>query len=172
MSVNVKQVVDLQSYPSAAFNFSLAIGLYIIRYRRKRLNLPQPAFKAWDAVVIFNIFVNLYLLIMPWYPPATGRFGGDVSFWYATYIVVGIAILLVCGLYYIAWMYVLPQLGKYRVRQEVLALENKEQAHRLVKVPVDELEQWDATHDALGREIGLEARSGSEEKVEVQPDKA
>jgi hypothetical protein len=28
---------------------------------------------------------------MPWYPPAGGQYAGDVSFWYATYAVVGVA---------------------------------------------------------------------------------
>jgi amino acid permease-like protein len=83
-------VVDLQTYPAAAFNFVMAIGLYILRYRRKKLNVPSSDFRAWDVVVIFNVFVNLYLVIMPWYPPAAGRYGGDVTFWYATYVVTGI----------------------------------------------------------------------------------
>jgi hypothetical protein len=33
----------------------------------------------------------VFILAMPWYPPPGGRFGGDVSFWYATYCVVGLA---------------------------------------------------------------------------------
>ena len=56
------------------------------------LNLPRGEFKAWDIVVIFNILVNLYLVVMPWYPPATGRNGGNVSFWYGTSTVTGIAV--------------------------------------------------------------------------------
>jgi Amino acid permease len=90
ISVLILAVVDLQSYPAAAFNFTLAVGLYILRFRRKRLNIPRSQFRAWDVVVIFNIIVNVYLLIMPWYPPAAGRNGGDVSFWYAAYVVTGI----------------------------------------------------------------------------------
>lgn len=68
----------------------MAVGLYIVRYHRKRLNALRSEFRAWDVIVIFNIIVNLYLVIMPWYPPATGRDGGDVTFWYATYVVTGI----------------------------------------------------------------------------------
>jgi hypothetical protein len=92
---------------------------------------------------------------MPWYPPAKGRNGGDVSFWYATYVVVGIAILVICGLYYVAWIYVLPRLGKYRIRQEVLVLDSGAQSHRLIKVSLDQLEEFEATHDAVGREVVL-----------------
>ena len=84
------QVVDIYSYPSAFFNVMMAIGIYLIRWRRSKAGLPRGQFTAWDVAVIFNLLSNLYLLIMPWYPPAAGRYGGDVSFWYATYVVVGI----------------------------------------------------------------------------------
>jgi hypothetical protein len=83
-------VVDLGVYPSTAFNFALAVGLLVLRWRRKRVGLPPSDFRAWTIAVAFSIAANLYLLIMPWYPPSTGKFGGDVSFWYATYCVVGI----------------------------------------------------------------------------------
>jgi amino acid transporter len=89
-------VVDLASYPQALFYFLMAVGLYFVRYRRRqiqqtnRMLLPKPDFRAWDVALIFTIFVNLYLLVMPWYPPAGGATGGDVSFWYATYVVTGI----------------------------------------------------------------------------------
>jgi amino acid transporter len=81
-------IVDLQVYPAAIFNLTLAFGLIFI-HRRKRLGLPRPSFKLWDPVLAFNVLVNLYLVVMPWYPPPGGK--GDVSFWYGTYIVTGIA---------------------------------------------------------------------------------
>lgn len=85
-------VVDLGVYPSSFFHFLLAIGLYFVRYRRKKLGLPRQAsgFKAWEVALLFTIAANFYLLVMPWYPPASGATGGDVSFWYATYVVAGI----------------------------------------------------------------------------------
>ena len=85
-------VVDLQTYPLAVFNLFMAVGLYVVRYRRLKLGLARADFRAWDVSVIFNIAANLFLVIMPWYPPAAGRDGGDVSFWYATYVVVGISV--------------------------------------------------------------------------------
>ncbi len=68
----------------------MASGIFVIRWRRHRLGLSRAAFRAWDVVIVFNILVSIYLLIMPWYPPSGGPFAGDVSFWYATYIVTGI----------------------------------------------------------------------------------
>ncbi len=84
-------VVDLKSYPDAVFYLFMASGLYLIRRRRKRINAERSEFKAWDVAVIFWILIQVFLLVMPWFPPPGGRYGGDVSFWYATYCVVGIA---------------------------------------------------------------------------------
>jgi hypothetical protein len=61
----ITTAVDLGTYPAAAFNFAMALGIFFVRRRRSRLDLPEPDFKAWDIAIIFNIFVNLYLLIMP-----------------------------------------------------------------------------------------------------------
>jgi polyferredoxin len=87
-------VVDLASYPTAFFNFLMAVGIYSVRYRRRKLGVPPPSkghkFQAWHVAVLFTIAVNAYMLIMPWYPPTGGTTGGDVSFWYATYVVTGI----------------------------------------------------------------------------------
>lgn len=68
----------------------LSIGLYLVRLRRSRMNLPRPIFRAWDVMVIFSIVVNVFLLVMPFIPPVGGPYAGDVSFWYATYAVTGI----------------------------------------------------------------------------------
>lgn len=83
-------VTDLQVYPSAFFSLMLSFGLYVVRWRRRKANLPRSAYRAWDPLVIFSILVQLFLMVMPWYPPDGGPFAGDVSFWYATYVVTGV----------------------------------------------------------------------------------
>ncbi|KAK1993376.1 high-affinity methionine permease [Colletotrichum falcatum] len=144
-------VADLQVYPSAFFGFLMSVGLYVVRRRRKRLGLPPPAFRAWDGIVVFNVAKDAYLLVMPWYPPDGGPFAGDVGFWYATYAVAGIGILLGCGVYYWLWICAVPRLKGYEIRQQILELADGAQSHKLVKVPVAELAGWDATHDQAGR---------------------
>ncbi|GJD03996.1 high-affinity methionine permease [Colletotrichum higginsianum] len=146
-------IADLQVYPSAFFGFVMTVGLYVVRWRRKRLSLPRPIFKAWDVIIVFNIVKDVYLLVMPWYPPAGGVFAGDVSFWYATYVVAGIGILLGCGVYYWLWIYAVPKLKGYEIRQQVLELADGAQSHKLIKVPIAELAEWDATHDHVGRPL-------------------
>lgn len=89
---NISAVVDLSVYPTNIFNLLLVTGLLIIRHRRRNLNLPRPEYKAWSLAVGFAIVSNVYLLIAPWYPPSGGANGGDVSFWYGTYLCVGIGL--------------------------------------------------------------------------------
>ncbi|KAK3316876.1 amino acid permease-domain-containing protein [Apodospora peruviana] len=155
-------ISDLSVYPTAFFHLIMGVGIYVVRYRRSRLRLPRAEFKAWDAVVIINILVNLYLLIMPWYPPAGGVYAGDVSFWYATYVVVGIGILIGCAVYYYLFIKFIPKLRGYRFRQEVLRVDsNGATSHKLVKVPMAELAEWDATHDAVGRQTNNHNGAGT-----------
>ncbi|GKT94725.1 high-affinity methionine permease [Colletotrichum tofieldiae] len=85
-------VVSLKTYPDGIFHFAMAIGVYLIRNRRKRANLGRTEFKSWHVTVIFFILLQVYILAMPWWPPKGGPYAGNVSFWYATYCVVGIAV--------------------------------------------------------------------------------
>ncbi|KAG2412509.1 hypothetical protein HFD88_010066 [Aspergillus terreus] len=144
-------VVDLGIYPMSFFTFLLSVGLLVTRARRKRLNIPPSEYRAWDIAVAFSILSNLYMLVAPWYPPTTGATGGDVSFWYATYCVVGLGIVALCGVYYFVWIKVLPKRGGYQFRQTIIQLDGGATAHQLVKVLNDQLADWDAEHDATGR---------------------
>ncbi|KAM3068903.1 hypothetical protein ACMFMF_008869 [Clarireedia jacksonii] len=158
-------IVDLQSYPGNLFLFALTVGLLLIRRNRKKLGVAnsETDFKTWDVAIYFSAAVNVFLLVMPWYPPPKGRYGGDVSFWYATYCAVGLGIMGICGLYYVAWIFVLPKWGGYRIRQELVVLDGEgAKTHRLVKVKLAELESWDREHDVLGQKIEAGAAAGEE----------
>lgn len=85
-------VVDLQSYPSNVFSFATTFGLVLIRRRRLKLGLPSSEFHVWNIAVVFSLAINIFLLVMPWYPPTGGRYGGDVSFWYASYCAAGLGV--------------------------------------------------------------------------------
>ncbi|KAL8403543.1 hypothetical protein RB594_008710 [Gaeumannomyces avenae] len=145
-------VVSLKTYPDGVFHFAMAVGVYLIRHRRARAGIPASEFRAWDVAVVFFILIQVYILAMPWWPPAGGIYAGDVSFFYATYCLVGIAILVVCYLYYYLWLTLLPKWRGYRIRPEILDVDEGSGAntHRLIKVPLAELDEWDATHDDAG----------------------
>ncbi|KDR67095.1 hypothetical protein GALMADRAFT_80163 [Galerina marginata CBS 339.88] len=143
-------IVDLQSYPANAFIFLMSIGLFSVRKRRQSIGAPRTEFRAWNAVLVFTILVNIYLLALPWVPPAGGIDAGDVSFFYATFCIVGLGILGVSGLVYVVVVLLLPKKGNYTIRQLLEKLPDGAQATRLVKVPNSELAEWDATHDEQG----------------------
>ena len=84
-------IVDLQSYLANVFYFATTFGLLLIRRRRSRLDVESTEFRVWNVAIAFSFAVNVFILVMPWYPPPGGRDGGDVTFWYATYCVVGLA---------------------------------------------------------------------------------
>lgn len=70
-------------------------------------------------------------------------------------------------------MYLIPNLKGYRLRQQVLYFEDGAQSHQLLKVPVGELAEWDAKHDAVGRplegnhiSIGVDNRSSDGDSKE------
>ncbi|KAJ7477666.1 high-affinity methionine permease [Mycena latifolia] len=98
------RLVDLQSYPANVFSFATAVAVFILRRRGKQEGLLRHEYHAWNIALIFTCLVNVFLLVMPWYPPAGGHDGGDVSFWYATYCTVGLGILAVAFLYWAAWI--------------------------------------------------------------------
>ncbi|KAF5027072.1 hypothetical protein F66182_841 [Fusarium sp. NRRL 66182] len=144
-------VVSLKTYPEGLFYLAMSIGLYIVRRHNKSVGRGRPEFKAWDVFAVFFILVQVFIVVMPWWPPKGGPYAGDVSFWYATYCVVGIAIMILCGIYYVFWIYIIPKWRGYAIRPEVLEVDtNGANTHRLVRVPLVEIERWDAEHDEAG----------------------
>ncbi|KAF6754530.1 high affinity methionine permease [Ephemerocybe angulata] len=143
-------IVNLQSYPENVFKFLLTLGLWFVRKRRIAIGAPRGEFIAWNVVLVFTMAVNVYLLVLPWVPPEGGIYAGDVSFFYATYCIVGLAFLAVSGIFYWVYIIFLPKRGGYTLRQLLERLPDGAQANRLVKVPNDQLADWDATHDEHG----------------------
>ncbi|KDN44460.1 hypothetical protein RSAG8_05507, partial [Rhizoctonia solani AG-8 WAC10335] len=102
-------LIDLASYPALVFSLLTGCGVWILRQRRQQLGLPEHAYRAPNLVVFVYVLQNIALLIMPWIPPKDGSKGGDVGFFYATYCIVAVLLLLLCGLYY--WI-------RFRVRYQ------------------------------------------------------
>lgn len=140
-------LVDLRSYPDSVFIFLMIVGIYAIRWRRKKEGLPPAQFQAWHSTFIFSAAVCLFILIMPWVPPEDG---GDYSFWYGTYIVVGIGLIVGMILYYYLWVHLLPRLCKYSLRTLTVVNEDGSVVHQLKRVPNEDVAEWDRTHDDAG----------------------
>lgn len=83
-------------------------------------------------------------------------------------MITGILIIFICALYYYFWMTLLPRWGGYTIRSQVINVDdNGANTHRLLRVPNAQLEEFDASHDELGREL-TKGRSGSGGGVLVQ----
>jgi amino acid transporter len=144
-------VVNLQSYPNAIFKTAMVIGLVLLRRRRARNNIARSEFRVWDVLLGFFFLIQVFIMVMPWWPPKDGPNSGDYSFWYATHCVVGIGIIIACFVYYYFWMKLLPKWKGYEMRSEILDIdESGANSHRLVKVPKADVAEWDATHDDSG----------------------
>ncbi|KAL1952984.1 hypothetical protein VTO42DRAFT_3807 [Malbranchea cinnamomea] len=156
-------LVDLRSYPDNVFLLLLVAGVYVIRYNRKKQGIPQAPFQVWHIAAIFSILVALFILVMPWYPPEGGATGGNVSFWYATYCVVGLGLLAGCVIYYFLWVWFLPRIYGYKIRTETLVLDDGAVTHRLLRIPNDQVDEWDRTHDDAGNLIADSSASGNED---------
>jgi hypothetical protein len=50
-------------------------------------------------------------------------------------------------------LYALPKWGKYKVKQEVVVLEDGSSTNSLVKVALNDLEKWEQNHDEAGRAV-------------------
>jgi hypothetical protein len=59
--------------------------------------------------------------------------------------------MVLCGIYYVFWIYIIPKWRGYIIRPEVVEVDsNGANTHRLVRVPALEIEKWDAEHDEAG----------------------
>ncbi|KAJ3743248.1 high affinity methionine permease [Lentinula detonsa] len=156
-------IVDLQYYPESIYAFLLVIGLFFVRRRRAAVGAPSVPFRAWTFVAVFALVVNLVIMIIPWVPPEGGIYAGDVSFFYATYCIAGLGVIaLSCVIYYF-WYVHFPRRGGYRIRQITEKLSDGAQTSKIVKVPVEALEEWDSAHvddveHLVGNEEGMRDR--------------
>ncbi|KAJ5835920.1 Major facilitator superfamily domain general substrate transporter [Penicillium robsamsonii] len=106
-------ILDLEGYPGQMFSLAITVGLLLVRYREPYL--PRP-FKAWLPAVWLRVVVCLVLLVAPFIPPPNWK--GDVDFFYATYAIVGIGIVLFGVLYWYVWTVLLPRWGGYQLEEE------------------------------------------------------
>ncbi|KAF8756933.1 Amino acid permease [Rhizoctonia solani] len=67
--------------------------------------------------------LSIALIIMPWIPPKGGSHGGDVDFFYATYCIVALAVMMkLCVVYYWVWFRALPEWYGYEIIEETVRL--------------------------------------------------
>ncbi|EED20895.1 methionine permease, putative [Talaromyces stipitatus ATCC 10500] len=120
-------ILDVEGYPGQIFGLAVAAGLLLLRRRRPDLKRP---FKAWLPAVWLRIVTSIALLAAPFFPPPDWK--GDVDFFYATYAIVGVGIILFGVGYWYIWTVLLPRLGNYTLEEETEVLDDGTSITKLV----------------------------------------
>lgn len=139
-------VVDMGSYATYIFNVLIFVGLLRVRRTRRKQGLGYREFHIWTPILVLAILWTLFVVFMAFVPPKGTLKGADVSFFYATYPITTFALIFVCIGYYLLWAFVLPRIGKYHNKIETFQLLTGELGHKIVKVPITELAEWEAVH--------------------------
>jgi hypothetical protein len=58
-----------------------------------------------------------------------------------------------CVVYFWLWIHGIPYFRGYKIREEVVTLDDGAKSHKLLKVLNSEVEEWDRKHDHAGRII-------------------
>ncbi|KAF2495407.1 putative methionine permease [Lophium mytilinum] len=122
-------ILDVEGYPGQFFALASSVGVLLLRYRRPDLKRP---FKAWIPAVLLRIALCLALITAPFFPPEGWQ--GDVDFFYATYAIVGIGILVFAVLYWYIWTVALPRWRGYTLEEKVEILPDGTSITKLVHI--------------------------------------
>ncbi|KZO90750.1 amino acid transporter [Calocera viscosa TUFC12733] len=124
-------LLDLASYPFLVFGMAVTVGIWPLRARRKKLGFEKSKYQMLDGLIALYVVWHIFLLIMPLIPPKGGK--GDVSFFYATYCIVGIGVLLLAAAFYYVYIVYLPKRGGYEIVEEIEDLPDGARNARLVR---------------------------------------
>lgn len=110
-------IADVEGYSGQFFALAVGVGLLLLRYRKPELLRP---FRAWTPGVVIRLAICSLLILAPLFPPSArpGHGNGDLTFFYATYAVVGVSIMLFSFAYWAIWTRWLPRLGSYTFEEE------------------------------------------------------
>ncbi|KAG0691260.1 hypothetical protein C6P40_003511 [Pichia californica] len=152
-------ILDLSTYSGYIFSLCLVIGLIKIRRERALKGLGKKGQYLPLPFLIILLLFDIMVIAIAFVPPKGTLIGSDVTFFYATYPIVTICILLLCVFYYVIWRFTLPKLGKYAHREIIYRLENGELGNTIVKVKLTDLEEWDLANETdengVSRKINL-----------------
>lgn len=119
-------ILNVISYPLAVINVFVAGALVHLYLNRSKWNW-NPPISASLPVAIFFLLSNIYLVVAPFVPPTDGNSVYETLPYYL-HCIVGIAIILAGGVYWLVWAVILPKIGNYRLEREEI---------------VDEIDGWE-----------------------------
>lgn len=116
-------ILNLISYPLSVVNTFVALGLcyiYVQKYRGKDFLDWDPPLKATLPISIFFFLSSIYLIVAPFVPPDSPENNVYKELPYYLHCVVGIALFVAGGFYWLLWAKILPRVFGYELdRSEV-----------------------------------------------------
>ncbi|PVH97418.1 amino acid transporter [Periconia macrospinosa] len=109
-------ILNVISYPLAIVNVFVAGALIHLYLNRAKWNW-HPPISATLPVAVFFLLSNIYLVVAPFVPPEDGDSVYETLPYYL-HCLVGIAIILAGGVYWLVWAVILPKIGNYRLERE------------------------------------------------------
>lgn len=164
-------IVDMGTYSGYIFTLFLVIGLLRIRRDRKLKGLGTKGQYLPLPLIIILLLFEVMVIAIAFVPPKGTLIGSDVTFFYATYPIVTIGILFLCGMYYVVWRFTLPKLGNYVHREVIYRLENGELGNKIVKVKLKDLEEWDREHETDDNGVAIKIVEVVKENIETNSNK-
>jgi len=120
-------IADVEGYAGQFFALAVSAGLILLRYRRPELLRP---FKAWLPAVWLRILLAIFLVFAPFFP---SKKGADVDFFYATYALVALGVILFGVLYWFILIILIPWYKGFEYVDEVGILDDGTVINRLVR---------------------------------------
>ncbi|KAH6713431.1 high affinity methionine permease [Leptodontidium sp. MPI-SDFR-AT-0119] len=110
-------IINVEGYPRTIVFFSVAIGLFLLRWKKPFAESP---FRVFLPVAVFFVVGQSFLLVAPFLRHPGGK--GDTSQPYWAYPLMGIGVIVSGLVYYVVLVHVLPRLGNYPLKREKIVL--------------------------------------------------
>ncbi|KAI1030172.1 hypothetical protein LB504_010477 [Fusarium proliferatum] len=125
-------IVNLYTYPGSWINGFVTAGLIYLHYKKSE-NWTSP-WHTYLPISIIYLLANIFLALVPFIPP-DGDWNAD-GYPYYVFPVVGVAVLILGGVYWGFWTKILPRIGGYKVVADRTFDDSGVETVRYQKVPV------------------------------------
>jgi len=110
-------LISLSSYSLSLINVAVSFGLLLLYTRCYHVWDWDPPFRAPKAIVILFFLSNLFLVMVPFFPPvSTSKTYRDLPYW--SHSVGGFVVSLFGALYWYVWGVWLPKSKGYKLERE------------------------------------------------------
>ncbi|EFX06011.1 high affinity methionine permease [Grosmannia clavigera kw1407] len=131
-------IINLYVYPGTVVNIFVTGGLLYLHYNRKKEGWLSPWHTPWPVAILF-LLSNVFLMMVPFWPPAPGW--DPEGYPYYIFPVVGVGVLVLGAVYWLVWTQIGPWLGSYRLEPEHVRGDDGITVVRYKRVKKDDAEE-------------------------------